>query len=389
MSDLLLEKEVQTLKRTVQSFVREHVEPAERSNGQYVKELPKEEVVQLYKKAQAYGIRSLGAKQEWGGAGLSLYTRTILLEEASQHRLGLFHPAADAFGGGIPAFLEKCSPEQIDTYVKPAIKEGKGCFISLWEEQEDNHIDRLSTLAVRDGDQWVISGKKSYIQNLKQSSFGVVLVNCQINNGEQKPTLFLIEIDDRLEVTETVLIDVQQVNNISFNQYRIHEKQIIGSVGEGAELIRHYLAEAQIELGARCLGIAVKALDYGKEFAKLRITRGKPLAHFPSIRTMLTKATINIQAARLIVSDAAQKVDSLQINWELAAQIAKMQAIETAADIIDDVLQILGGAGFAGDLPIERWYKEIRIARLSLQKSETIIENVAETFLDPKRKGNS
>jgi acyl-CoA dehydrogenase len=381
MTELLAEKELQILKKTVQSFIKEQVAPAEQSTEMYVKELPKETVARLQEKAKQTGLQAFGAKKEWGGTGLSLHARTILLEEAAQHRLGLYHPAADAFGGEFPSFLEKCSQEQIELYVKPAIKEGKGCFVAIWEEKEDNDLEKLTATAKRDGEDWVINGEKSYIQNLEQSSFGVILVNCLLDNDEQKPTLFLVETDRKMELKETVLIDVQTTHSITLKNYRVSDNQRLGSIGEGINLIKQWLAEAQILLGAKCLGVAVKALDHGKQYAKLRITRGQPLAEFPSIRTMFAKGIISLQAARLMVQDSAKKIDNKEHNSELSAQMAKLQATETAAKIIDDVLQMLGGSGFAGDLPIERWYKEIRIARVNLQKSETIFENIAKSIL--------
>jgi acyl-CoA dehydrogenase len=381
MTDLLLEKEVQILKKTVKSFIKEHVVVAEQANGPFLKELPKDVIVHLQDKAQKYGLQALGAKKEWGGTGFSLHVRAILLEEAAQHRLGLYHPAADAFGGEFPSFLEKCSEEHIERYVKPAIKEGKGCFFALWEEQEDNHLEKLTTFAVKDGEEWVINGQKAYIQNREQSAFGVILVNCLLENGEQMPTLFLLESDSQLNSKETVLMDVQTTLSISLNNYHLNDNQRIGEVGKGTELVQKWLAESQVLLGAKCIGVAAKALEYGKEYAKQRVTRGQPLAEFPTIRSMLAKAVINLQAARLMVQDAAEKVDGNKYDWDLTAQIAKLYATETAAKIIDDVLQIHGGSGFAGDLPVERWYKEIRIARVTLLKAETIIENVARTIL--------
>jgi acyl-CoA dehydrogenase len=381
LTELLVEKEIEMLKRTIQGLVRDHVTPAELSPGKYLKELPSEVVEQLQIAARKSGLQALGAKKEWGGAELSLVVRASLLEEAAQHRLGLYHPAADAFGGEFPSFLEKCSKEQIEGYVKPAIKQGKGCYMAVWEEQEDNILENLSTSAVKDADEWVINGKKAYVQNMNQSAFGVILVNCQSEDGIEQPTLFLLDQEEFFVKTETVLIDVQTTHNLQFDYFRIHDNRRIGAIGEGNILVKQWLAEVQIELAAKSIGIAVKAIEYGKQYAKLRITRGQPLAEFPSIRTMLSKAVMHIHAARLMVRDAATKVDNREHDAHLSAQMAKLLAIDTAAKIIDDVLQIHGGAGFAGDLPIERWYKEIRIARMNLQKAETIIDHVAETIL--------
>lgn len=178
-----------------------------------------------------------------------------------------------------------------------------------------------------------------------------------------------------------MLIDVQKTHDIILKDVRIHDSRRVGAIGEGAQLMKRWLMESQVLLSARCLGISVKALEYSRDYAKLRITRGQPLSEFPSIRTMIANGMIQLNAARLMVQDAAKKVDLGEQNAEQAAQMAKLMAIETAAKVIDDALQIHGGAGFAGDLPIERWYKEIRLAKLDLQKKETIVEDIADKYL--------
>lgn len=378
VTELLIEKELEILKKTVQLFISEKVIAAEMSFKKY---LPQDVLMSLKDDAHNIGLYGLFAKKEWGGHGLSFVAKTILMEEAAKHRFGLYHPAADAFGSDFPSFLEKCSAEQMEKYVKSALEQGKSCFVALWEEHEDNDIEKLNTVAIKDEDGWVIHGQKVYIQNLNQSSFGVILVNCQLDNGEQNPTLFILDSTDGLELKETVLMDTQTTHSLSLENYRISDEQRIGAVGEGVILLKQWLAESQVLLAARSIGVAKHALDYGVKYAKRRITRGKPLAEFPTIRNLLAKAAITLQSVQLMVLDAARKVEAQEIDCTLSAQIVKLHATEAVSKVIDDVLQIHGGAGFAGDLPIERWYKEIRIARLDLQKEESIIENVAKSIL--------
>lgn len=377
LEDLLLEEDLLILKKSVQQLVKEYPDDLDPMNGTYRSNLPEETKTYLHKKAKSSGLWAFGAKEEWGGAGLSLYARTVLYEEAAKHRLGLYKLPSEAFGYEMPSFLENCTQEQVEAYVKPAIRDGKSCFLALWEEHEDNHMENLSCTAVKEGDEWVINGHKSYIQDFNQAHFGVILVNCVTGNGKKQPTLFILEPNEAFEIRETVLMDIQTSHHLSFHNFRLSDNKRIGQVGNGEKWMKKSLLKYQILLAARCVGVSAKALQYAKEYAEIRITRGKPLAEFPTIRNMIANGTINLQAARLMVQDAANKTDSLEKGWEIAAQMAKHFATEMASKIINDALQIHGGAGFAGDLPFERWYKEIRIARVNLQKSETIIENVA------------
>ncbi|SEN71976.1 Acyl-CoA dehydrogenase [Mesobacillus persicus] len=378
MEDVFVESDLVLLKRTVKSFVAEQVAVLEQSQKDYLQKLPVEQVELLKEKARMAGLFALGAKEEWGGAGLSLFIRSVIYEEAAKHRLGLYHPAADAFGEELPSFLEQCTLEQIETYVKPAIERGKGCFMALWEALEDNHIERLRCEAVKQGADWVINGHKSYIQKLEQSSFGIILVNCLGDNGAKEATLFILAPTDSYELKETVLMDVQTRHEVILKDVRLPDDRRIGKVGEGAQLIKQWLAETQVLLGARCLGVAEKALQYARDYAMLRITRGKALIEFPAVQTMIAEAVLNIKAARLMVYDAAKQIDAGDKDGRISAKMAKLFATEAAAKIIDDSLQICGGSGYAGDLPIERWYKEIRLARVDLQKKETILEEIVK-----------
>lgn len=381
MDDVLLKPELEDIKRNLSSILCEISKDAETSiRG---KNDQSKEVVERFKQVvDEYGLHGFEGKGERGGAKLSLFDRTVLVEEASKHSFGLYHPAADVFGGVLPSFLAECTDEKLDNLVKSSLRTGKGCFIAVWEEGEDSNLDNLTTEAIRDTDGWIINGKKTYVQNLNTSDFGIVLVNCKLENGEVKPTIFLLDTVNQLEIENATLIDVHSTHSIIFNEVRIYDDQRIGEIGDGMNLIKKWLAETQILLAAKCLGVCVQAIEYGNHFAKKRITRGKTLAEFPTIRNMIGKAFISLQSARLIVRDAAKKVDNKNEDWELIAQMAKLQATETASRVVDDVLQIHGGAGFAGDLPIERWYKEIRIARVNHLKSETIIENVASKVLE-------
>lgn len=382
MTRALEERELSILKETVSSFIQDEVLKQEQELKKYYHELPEESARLLREKAKSSGLAAFGAKKEWGGAGLSLYERTVIYEEASKHRYGMYYPAGGAFGEEYPSFLQECTPEQIEKYVKPAVQEGKGCFLALWEEKEDQNMQNLSCEAQKDGNGWIINGEKSYVQKMENSFFGVVLVHCLSEDGERKPTLFILEHNDPFEQKETRLIDVQKTNTLVFNEFRIDDSRRIGAVGDGEKLVSQYIAESQVLLGARCLGIAYKAIDYAKAYAKMRITRGKPLAEFPSIRTMIADGILNLQAARLMVADAAKKLDKRERDGLMAAKMAKVFAVDTAAKIIDDAFQIHGGSGFAGDLPIERWYKEIRLARLDLQKREAVIEEIAKQNLN-------
>lgn len=377
MEGIVTENNLSTLKRIVRSIVRDYVYPADRNGGEISEELTK----QLQEKAKQTGLWLMGTKKEWGGAGLSYYNLSVLLEEMVQHRYGLCNPAGLAFGNDLPSFFEKCTLEQIEKYIKPAVQTGNGCFVAVWEEFENNDICSLNTTGTKEGNYWIINGEKSYVTNYNEADFGVVLVNC-IDKNEVKPTLFIIEKDDTLTVQETKLIDVQKVSQLTFHSYKIHDSQRVGHLGEGASLIKQWLVEKQLETAAKCIGIGQLALQLGVEYTKLRITRGQPLAKFPTIRTMIARSATELESVRQMVRNAAKKLDEHSKNANILIAMAKLHATEVASSIVDRVFQIHGGMGFSGDAPLERWYKQLRILRLNYLSSETLIEHIAQQYFE-------
>ncbi|HHW37334.1 MAG TPA: acyl-CoA dehydrogenase family protein [Bacillales bacterium] len=377
MEGIVTESNLSTLKRTVRSLVKDHVYPVDRNGVQFSDEITKE----LQQKGKQSGLWLMGTKKELGGAGLSFYDRSVLFEEQVQHRFGLSKPAGLAFGNDLPSFLEKCTSEQVDKFIKPAVQSGNGCFVGVWEEIENNNIGQLVTTATKEGDYWVINGEKSYVANVDKANFGVVLAHC-IHENEVKPTLFIINKDESIIVKDTMLIDVQKVSQLTFNSYKLHDSQRIGDVGEGVSLINQWLTESQLEIAAKCIGIGKKALNLGIDYAKLRITRGKPLAEFPTIRTMIARSATELESARQLVGSAAKKLDEHDRNAFTLVAMAKLHATEVASKIIDNIFQIHGGMGFSGDAPLERWYKELRILRLNYIGSETLIEQIALHYFE-------
>ncbi|UOF92357.1 acyl-CoA/acyl-ACP dehydrogenase [Fodinisporobacter ferrooxydans] len=381
MEHILIHPELNMLRKTIQAFVKEQVLPVEQQIEIQTKGFTQEFIQQFQKKAKERGHWLLGTKKEFGGAGLTLFQQAVLFEEAAQHRFGFYQTAGKAFGEDLPSFLTACSTQQLETYIRPAAQSGKGCYIALWETDESNDLNQLQCSAQRNGNTWVIQGRKSFVRNVQTAAFGIVLVNCMVDN-EIKPTLFLLEPDDKLSVKETALIDVLHVSEIDFQNYEIDDSKRIGEVGQGIELIERWLTESQIQMAARCIGVAKRAHELSKQYAAIRVTRGKPLSQFATIRTMLASTAAELQAARLLLWDAATSLDANTKDRILKTEMAKIAATEVASKIVDNGVQIHGGAGFTDDIPFERWYKELRIARLELKSSETLYDSIANQIID-------
>lgn len=381
MEQTLSNDDIKLLKRNIKSLINEYVIPAEKKEGPGVEELPLGVINDLQEKAKKMGLWCLNAKQEWGGAGLSIDVQMTLNEEIVQHRLGFYNPGGGAFGSDIPRFLDHCSNEQIEKYVSLSVQSGNGCYLAIREKNEGNDLTNLTCTAEKKGNKWSINGEKSYVTNVESSDFGIILVNCE-QHGETKPTLFILDKNDVIEKKQRKLIDVRDSEELIFNDLELDNSRIIGEIGEGTQYIEKWLQESQLILAARSMGIAIKALEYAKDYALIRVTRGKTLSEFSSIRTMLAKSTVEIESTRLLIKEAAKKLIANSKDSKQFVQMAKMSATEIAFKVVDRALQIHGGAGFTRDFPLERWYKELRIARLELTSTETLYDQIADYVIE-------
>jgi acyl-CoA dehydrogenase len=378
----LMGDELALIKKTVRSFIKEYVEQAEQREGSTMEILPTETVRALQGKAKDMGLWFLGADREWGGAGLSFFEQAVLYEQASQHRLGIFSPGGGAFGQDLPKFLQGCTSEQLEKYVKPSIQTGNGCYVAVWEPYESNDLQNMNCKAVKYGDKWVIDGIKSYVPFADTADFGIVLVNCLTEDGEEKPTLFIVEQDESCHIVEQTLIDVLPTYQITYTNYTVEDQNRIGEIGEGNRLIEQWHTETQLLMAARCIGICKHALEITQNYVSLRITRGKTLSEFQSVRTVIAQFTADLHAAKLAVWDATRKLDDKKKDGGQAAKIANLLAVQAATRVVDNCLQFHGGAGFTRDLPFERWYKELRIARLLYGETEMLLEKIATGIFD-------
>ncbi len=298
-----------------------------------------------------------------GGGGLDIFSRTLLMEEASRHRFGLVSPALNAFGKEIPTILTKLHPSLIESAVKPAVESGKGCFIAA---------DICSNFVAKRESQngWAISGNQKFVANADQAGFGLIWAKI---DGSEETGLFLVENNERVASERMVVMRTLNFFHITLKDYPVSGEHYLG---KGNELVGEMLKELQILLAARCLGVAQEALRLCVEYATQRETFGKLLEKREAIQDMVADSLVDLSSARLLTWCMAKKL-SLNDATEEEIAMAKLSATEKAFRIVDQSIQIHGGMGIAQEVPLERWYRELRLARLELAPSEGIRKMLA------------
>ncbi|MDA8058437.1 MAG: acyl-CoA dehydrogenase family protein [Actinomycetota bacterium] len=366
-----LPDELQQLRKVVRDFMRHEVRPAEEPLDFDAYELPHDVLEDLQKKARAAGLWCVASPVEHGGSGMSLLAQCVVAEQASQCRMGAYTPAAGTFGWDPPNVIWKGTPEQIERYAVPTVASGGKTFVAITEPSGGADPARaITTNAVQDGDEWVINGTKVFISAADSSDWGIVFARTSPGKGRQGISCFVVERGTPgLTMRPIPVIRSWYPCELSFVDCRVPNDNLLGEEGRGFDLAQEWLVHGRVPYAAATLGIASAALDIAIEHAVNRETFGSRLADKQAIQWMLADSEIEIRAARGLVYEAAWRAD-LGREFKVEASAAKVYATETAGRVVDRCIQILGGLGVTKELPLERWYRELRIKRIGEGPSE-------------------
>ena len=315
---------------------------------------------------------------------MSLLAQVVVAEEASQCRMGAYVPAGGAFGWDPPNVIYKGTEEQIQKYAVPTIAKGGKTFVAISEPSGGSDPARsITTTAVRDGDSYVLNGTKIWISAADMSDWGVVFA--RTSAGRNGVSCFIVEKDTPGLTMKTIpVIRSWYPNELSFNDCRVPAENLIGEEGKGFTLAQHWLVHGRVPYASATLGIAQASLQIAIEYAKNREVFGSRLAEKQAIQWMIADSEIEIRAARGLVYAAAWKADLGQ-DFKFEASACKVYATETAGRVVDRCIQILGGMGVAKEVPLERWYREMRIKRIGEGPSEVHRMVVARQLLSGGR----
>lgn len=388
--DLELSDEQRLIVDTVRRFVQEQILPLEREMDPDCTELPREEHDRLVGMTRAMGLHNPDVPVEFGGVGLDTVTCTLIAEETSQHRAGLYAPCYHTFGHRSLAVthLYAGTPEQQERYLYPVLRGERSGYFALSEPSGGSDPARaIRTTAVRDGDDWIINGSKLWISGADTADFGLVLARTDASKGRSGITCFIVDADTpgfQVRRIVHVLRSTHPPTELSFDNVRVPHSNIVGAEGGGFAIANDRLARNRIPYSAECIGVAVAAQRMAIAWAKERVTFGEPLATRQAVQWMLVDNEIDIATSRWLALAAASKADRGQ-PFRTEASMAKLVCSEAAGRVVDRCIQIHGGLGVSKDLPLERWYRELRIRRIGEGPSEVHRIVVARDLLHASR----
>ncbi len=371
LHDPELPEELRMLRETTRRFMREEVKPAEDKVEHDACSLPSELLEPLQRKAKEIGLWAVRAPVQYGGAGLSLLGAAIVVEETSRCRMGAYIPACGATGSNPPNPILLGTPAQIEKYAIPAIRDGSKAYVAISEASGGSDPARsIRTRAVRHGDRYVINGAKMWITGARQADWGLVFARTGEQGQRGGITCFIVNGQPKgLKFTEIPVIRSYSPYEVVFDDVEIPVEDRLGEEGQGFALCEKWLVEGRVPYAAGTVGIAQEALEIAIGWARERVVFGSPLADKQAIQWMIADSEMELRAARLLVYEAARRADA-GLAFKTEASIAKVVATETAGRVVDRCIQIMGGMGVAKAMPLERWYREMRIKRIGEGPSE-------------------
>ena len=339
----------------------------------------------IWQKAAELGFIGIHFPEEYAGQGLGVLENIIITDEfcARDSTIG----SAIILAGFASECVLRFGSEELKQKFLPPVAEGQmlsgGAFT---EPGHGSDITSLDTTAVKDGDEWVINGTKTFITNGGMAGFYCVL--CQ-TDGESKPpyrgiSMILVEADRNgitcADVGPKMGIHMMATAEVNFKDVRVPAANLIGEEGRGFYQVLEFFDESRILVAAQALGIAQGAYNRALDYVKQREQFGKKIAQFQVTQHKLADMATKIELARLITYKAAWNYDLGRIDPKLTS-MAKMYAARTAVEVADEAIQLLGGYGYMTEYEVERFYRDAKITEIYEGTKEIQKNTIASAVL--------
>jgi len=366
--DATLPEELQLLQRTLRAFVTERLQPRadEIERGDRI---PADVIAAMAE----MGLFGIGFREEIGGLGFGKLGYCVAAEEVARANACLWNVVGGS-SGLCGTAIDIGGPDELRARYLPDLLAGRkiGAY-ALSEPGAGSDAGALRTTARRDGDSYVIDGAKTFITNAPIADLFTVFATVDRGAGTKGITAFVVERDAAgLEIgpsDEKMGLHGSTTAQLFFHELRVPVSQRIGEEGKGFRVALATLDHGRLGLAAHAVGAAQHLLDASVAYARSREQFGAPIAVHQAIQWMLADAATGIHAARLMVHDAATRVDRGE-RITVRAAMTKLFATEHLGRVADAAVQIHGGMGYMRQLWIERAYRDARIARIYEGTSE-------------------
>jgi len=333
------------------------------------------------------GLMGVETPEEYGGAGASFFTAIIGVEELSRvdPSVGVLMDVQNTLVNN--ALIRWGNPEQKKKYLPRLATDTVGAY-ALSEASSGSDAFALATKAVDKGDHYLLTGQKLWITNGIEAEIFVVFANAKPEEGYKGITAFIVEKGFEgfaVGKKENKLgIRASSTTEIIFDNCRVPKENLLGEFGKGYKVSIETLNEGRIGIGAQMIGLARGALEAALSYTAERTQFGKPINTFQGVQFQLAELAVELEAARLMVYNAARLKDA-GLPFVKEAAMAKLYSSRAAESIASKAIELYGGYGFVKDYPVEKFWRDSKIGAIYEGTSNMQLQTIAKLITGGKQ----
>jgi len=359
-----LTKEQQDIQKAVRDFAKGEFNKDLAMELEQKHEFPKK----IWRKAGNLGLIGIHFPEKYSGQGLGSLEDILVIEELCRGDSTM--GSAVALSSFASELIMHYGSDEMKAKYLPKVAEAKMLSSGAFTEPDHgSDITFMNTTAVKEGDDWVINGGKTFITNGGISGFYCVLcqTDLEATPGYRGMSVILVEADregvSTADVGNKMGIRMLPTAEVTFKDVRVPLANLIGEEGRGFYHVLHFFDESRIQIAAQALGIGQGAYDRALAYVKQREQFGKKIAQFQVTQHKLADMATKLELSRLITYKAAWNFDQGRIDPKLTS-MAKMYAARTAVEVADEAIQMLGGYGYMTEYEVERFYRDAKITEI-------------------------
>jgi len=361
--DFSLSEEQHLLVSSIRGFIESELRPLE-EDIEKTGRLADDVASEIRAKSRELGLYAVNIPTKYGGGGLSVLDWMIAEEQFGRTSDILVRRA---FGNVYEILLEG-TDAQIETYLIPAVRGDRTFSVAFTEPEAGSDAAAIKTRAVRKNDGWVLNGSKHFISDGLYSDFFIVTAVTNPDAGARGISTFILDkgLAGFTVGRDQPMMGLKGTSHVEmhFENVKLNEGCLLGKEGQGLKLALATLGRVRLaQVSARAVGRSSMILDSCLRYSKDRRQFGSAIGEFQMIQHMLADSAMEINACRLALWQTASRIDAGE-EARGAISMLKVQASEMLGRVVDRAVQIYGGAGYCCDLPIERYYRDARIARI-------------------------
>lgn len=340
---------------------------------------------EAWKKAGAAGLLCPSVPEAYGGAGADFLFHACATE--AQGRAGASGPGFSIHSDIIsPYIIEHGSEAQKQRWLPGMVSGDVIAAIAMTEPATGSDLQGIQTTAVREGNEWVINGAKTFISNGQLADVTIVVARTDPSAGSRGFSLFLVESDRpgyaRGRNLEKIGMKAQDTSELFFENVRVPHENLLGEEGHGFQYLMQELAQERLSIALLATAGAEAALAWTIDYVAERTAFGKAIGSFQATRFTVAELATKVQATRSFIDQCTVAHTQGELDIATAAA-AKLWASEVQGDVVDAGLQLHGGYGYMWEYPIARAFADARIQRIYGGTSEIMKELISRRVLDP------